>query len=105
MGTVDGYDLPYFSKDKILTKSHIIKQYSNDHELAQYLPEWVNPSTITLEFLLHYCTISKWRNIYCFIILIKKRKKQSSTTGGKIYKIGVGNEFIGQLRNYTSTIK
>ena len=36
-------------------------------------------------------------------MIIKKRKKQSSTTGGKIYKIGVGNEFIGQLRNYTST--
>ena len=33
----------------------------------------------------------------------KEKKKQSSTTGGKIYKIGVGNEFIGQLRNYTST--
>ncbi len=36
-------------------------------------------------------------------MLIKKRKNNLTQTGGKIYKIGVGNEFIGQLRNYTST--
>ena len=97
--------MPYFSKDKILTKSHIIKQYNNDHELARYFAGQVSPYTIALEFLLALLYNVKMEKYLLLYNAYKEKKKQSSTTGGKIYKIGVGNEFIGQLRNYTSTIK
>ena len=105
MGTVGGYDLPYFSKDKILTKSHFTKQYNNDHELAQYLPDQVSPSTITREFLLALLYNIEMEKYLLLYNAYKEKKKQSNTTGGKIYKIVVGNEYIGQLRNYTSTTK
>ena len=47
-----GYEIPYFSKSKLLTKNHIIEQFNGDAELCKYLPDKVNKSTITREFLL-----------------------------------------------------
>jgi len=76
LGAIGGYDLPYFSKDKFLTKTHIISQFNNDIELAQYLPDRINPSTVTRSFLLALLfnvRKEKYLNLYG----LYKQKKRS----------------------------
>ena len=52
LGQIGGYDIPYFSKENILTKSNIIAQFTGDEELSKYIPDQCNSSTVTRSFLL-----------------------------------------------------
>lgn len=52
LGQVGGYDLTYFLKEKILIEEDIINQFTNDEELAKYLPNQIIKSTIAGSFLL-----------------------------------------------------
>ena len=58
-GEIIGHDLPYFTKDKFLSKSHIVSLFANDRELAKYLPDNINLLTVTnsslLSFLFDVC--------------------------------------------------
>ena len=78
MGEIGGYDLPFFSKDKFLTKTHIISQFNNDIELAQYLPDRINPSKVTRSFplaLLFNVKKEKYLNLYG---LYKQKKNKQA---------------------------
>ena len=44
--------MPYFAKNKLLTKDYIISQFIGDEELLEYLPDKLNCSTVTRDFLL-----------------------------------------------------
>ena len=105
LGEVGGYDLPYFSKDKFLTKSHIISQFNNDSELAKYLPDRTNPSTVTRSFLLALLFNVRPQKYSALYNAYKDKKKQASTTNGKIYQISVTQSFLTNIKNYTSTTK
>ena len=62
-----GYDLPYFSKEKFLTKNHLIQQFTGDNELAKYLPDEINPSTVIRSFLFAFLfnvRRQKYLNLY-----------------------------------------
>ena len=89
----------------MLTKNHIIYQFNNDLELAQYLPDQVSPSSITRSFLLALLYNVKREKYKLLYNIYKEHKKQSSTSNGKIFQIIVGNEFATSLSDYTSTTK
>ena len=100
MGEIGGYDLPFFSKDKFLTKTHIISQFNNDIELAQYLPDRINPSKVTRSFplaLLFNVKKEKYLNLYG----LYKQKKETSTTGGKHYNVSITQSLLLFIENYS----
>ena len=53
LGSIGGYSLPYYTKENILTKAMIFKNFENDATLLQYLPSNPNLKTIPREFLLY----------------------------------------------------
>lgn len=105
LGQVGGYDLPYFSKEKILTKKHIINQFNNDEELAKYLPNQINKSTVTRSFLLALL-FNVRRDKYLLLYKnYKEKKKQISTTSGKLYEVSISLSFAEKIQNYSSNDK
>ena len=103
LGQIGGYDLPYFSKDKLLTKKHIISLFDNDAELAKYLkylPNKINPSTVTRSFLLALLFNVKKDKYLSLYGLYKKKQKESSTTGGKSYNVSIAQSFLPYIENY-----
>jgi hypothetical protein len=44
-------NLHYFSKEKFLTKNHLVQQFTGDNKLAKYWPDEINPSTVAPAFL------------------------------------------------------
>lgn len=105
LGQVGGYELPYFSKSNILTKSDIIAQFTGDDELQKYVPTPCNPSTVTRSFLLSLLFNVK-RNKYLELYNKYKQKKiENSTSSGKIYEVIVGSSFAAELNNYIPTSK
>lgn len=105
LGQVGGYDIPYFSKSNILTKSNIIEQFTNDDDLKNYIPDGCNPSTVTRSFLLSLLFNVK-REKYLFLYNTYKHKKiEQSTTSGKIYEINANSSFASELNKYISTTK
>ena len=104
-GKIDGYELPYFCKEKFLTKNHLIKQFTGDNELANYLPDQINSSTVTYVFLfalLFNVRREKHLNLYT---TYKEKKKKYSTTRVKLYQVEVNNSFISHIKNFCPTAK
>ena len=102
---IGGYNFPYFSKEKFLTKSHLVQQFTGDNELAKYLPDEINPSTVTRSFLfalLFNVQREKYINLYK---AYKEKKKEYSTTHGKLYKIEVSDAFVSHIKDFNPTIK
>jgi hypothetical protein len=88
-----------------LTKSDIIKEFTNDEELQKYVPTPCNPSTVTRSFLLSLMFNVK-RNKYLELYNKYKQKEiDNSTNCGKIYEVIVGSSFANELNNYISTSK
>ena len=105
LGQVGGYDLPYFSKSNLLTKSDIIKQFTGDKELGMYIPDNCNPTTVTRSFLLSLLFNIK-REKYLFLYnAYKKKKLEQSTFSGKVYEIDVENIFANEINNYVTAYK
>lgn len=105
LGEIGGYDLPYFSKDKFLTKNYIISQFTNDIELVKYLPDQVSPSTVTRSFLLALLFNVRKQKYFNIYTAYKDKKKQSSTTGGKLYTVPIAQSFLPHIKNYISSTK
>ena len=83
MGAIGGYDLPYFTNDKFMTKTHIISWFNNDLELAKYLQDKISPNTVTRSFLLALLfniRKEKYLNLYGFY---EQKRKEASTIGDK----------------------
>ena len=97
-----GFNLPYYTKDKILTKEHIFSQFINDEELLKYIPTGVKPSSLTRELLLSilaYIRKEKYLSLYG---IYKATKLQKSTTGSKNYDLKIQNNFVDKFREYIS---
>ena len=105
MGQIGGYNIPYFSKSNILTKSHIIEQFNNDNDLKDYIPDECNPSTVTREFLLSLLFNIKREKYLALYNTYKRKKIEQSTTAGKIYEIDANSSFASQLNRYITTSK
>ena len=94
--------MPYYTKDKILTKEHIFSQFANDEELLKYIPTGVKPSSLTRELLLSilaYIKNDKFLNLYG---IYKAAKLQKSTTGNKNYDLKIQNNFVEKFKEYIS---
>lgn len=105
LGEVGGYNLPYFSKNNLLTKANIIEQFTNDNELIKYIPNNCNPSTITREFLLSLLFNIRREKYLSLYNAYKQKKIEQSTTYGKVYEIGIKSSFANELNNYITTSK
>ena len=105
LGQIGGYDLPYFLKDKLLTKKPIISLFDNDAELAKYLPDKINPSTVTRSFLLALLFNVKKDKYLSLYGSYKKKQKESSTTGSKSYNVSITQSFLPYIENYVPSTK
>lgn len=105
LGGIGGYDLPYFSKAKFLTKSHLVSQFNGDLELAKYLPDQINPTTVTRSFLLALLFNVRRDKYLSLYNSYKEKKKEYSTTNGKIYHISIDKTFLANIKNFSSTNK
>ena len=103
-----GYELPYFSKSKMLTKDHIIQQFIGDTELLQYLPDVLNRATVTRDFLLALLFNIK-REKYYYLYNIYKQQQQQKTNqsvcNGKIYEVDIINNYAARIINFISPTK
>ena len=101
LGSIGGYSLPYYTKENILTKAMIFKNFENDATLLQYLPSNPNLKTIPREFLL--CILANVRREKYALMYAKYKeiKAQRSTVGNKIYKAQITNEFKNGLNNFS----
>lgn len=82
----------------MLTKNHIIEQFTNDYELSKYLPDSVNRSTITRSFLLSLLyNIRKDKYLYLYNIY-KRQKASKSYFNGKVYEINVTQDYANNIQ-------
>ena len=100
-----GYNIPYFSKSNILTKSNIIEQFKDDYDLKDYIPDGCNPSTVTREFLLSLLFNVKRDKYLALYNTYKSKKIEQFTTSGKIYEIDANSSFSSELNKYITVSK
>ena len=100
LGCFGGFNLPFYTKNKKLTKEYIFAKFQNDENLLAYLPDNIQLTSITREFLLSvlfYGDRNKYLELY---EEYKNIQVQKSTTGNKRFKAIVTNEIIDSLKNY-----
>ena len=100
IGCFGGFNLPYYSRRKRLTKECIFRKFSNDPILLSYLPDNVPISSITREFLL---SVLFYRNREKYLELYEEYKKietQKSTCGNKKFTAIISEESKQLLKNY-----
>ena len=102
---MDKYELPFFSKSKMLTKDHIIQQFIGDTELLQYLPDVLNRATVTRDFLLALLFNIKREKYYYLYNIYKKQKANQSVCNGKIYEVDIKNDYAARISNFISPTK
>lgn len=52
LGSVGGFELPYFTKKKALRKADIIHKFQNDQNLMSYIPDDIKINSLNRDFLL-----------------------------------------------------
>lgn len=97
-----GFNLPYYTKDNILTKKHIFEQFQNDDELLKYIPTGVKSSGLTRELLLSILAYIKKEKYLALYGIYKATKLQRSTVGTKNYDIKIQPNFIEKINEYIS---
>ena len=102
LGCLGGFNIPYYTKEKILTKQHIYSQFIGDTDLKMYVPDDLKLSAITRELLLAILFYIKREKYLALYALYKKTKLQRATTGSKIFDIKIDPSYIDKLNNYTS---
>ena len=71
--------------------------------MCKYLPDKVNKSTITREFLLSLLfNVRKDKYLHLYT-MYKNQKANQNYFGGKIYEVGVTNEFANNINEYRTT--
>ena len=74
-------------------------------ELAKYLPNQINKSTVSHSFLLDLL-FNVRRNKYLLLYRnYKEKKKQINTTSGKLYEVSINPSFAEKIQNYSSNDK
>ena len=65
----------------------------------------MTPSSVTRDFLLALLFNVRRDKYISLYNTYKEKKKQSSTTSGKIYRIKIEKSFMEQMNNYSSVSK
>ena len=100
MGCFGGFSIPYFSKNKKLTKEDIYKKFIGDENLMNYLPDTPDLKSISRELLLSilfYGNREKYLSLY---EEYKNLKIQRSTTGNRKFIANVTEEMLKQLKDF-----
>lgn len=100
LGCFGGFNLPYYTKNKKMTKEYIFQKFNNDPNLLSYLPDNVQLTSLTREFLLSvlfYGNRDKYLDLY---EEYKDIQIQKSTTGNKKYVALVTDEMKDLLGQY-----
>ena len=105
MGCLRGFDLPYYTKDKVLTKSHIFSHFENNQELLQYIPWGAKASSLTKELLLSILVYIKKDKYLILYGIYKATKLQRSKTGKKNYDIRIQANFVNKIKEYVTISK
>lgn len=100
LGSIGGYLLPYYTKERVLTKQVLFQEFIGDDELLKYLPDNPKLATIPREFLLSILANVKREKYAKLYTQYKQIKVQRSTVGNKIYKAQITNEFSNGLKNF-----
>ena len=72
LGSVGGFELPYFTKKKALRKVDILDKFRNDSELMSYIPDGININSLTRDFLLSILMQEAKTNISVYTSNTKK---------------------------------
>lgn len=97
-----GFNPPYYTKEKLLTKGHIFSQFTNDEILLKYIPTGVKLSSLTRELLLSILAFIKKEQYLELYGMYKNERIQRSTIGNRNYDINIQNHFINKIREYVS---
>ena len=82
----------------MITKDHIIDQFTGDIELQQYLSNTLNKATVTRSFLLALLfNIKKEKYLY----LLANR----AYGNGKVYEIKITNDYAKNIDQFINTTK
>ena len=52
LGSIGGFELPYFTKNKALRKIDIIEKFKDDQNLMSYIPDDIKINSLNRNFLL-----------------------------------------------------
>ena len=89
----------------MITKDHIIEQFTGDIELQQYLPDTLNKATVTRSFLLALLfNIKKEKYLYLYNIY-KTHLANRAYGNGKVYKIKITNDYAKNIYQFINTTK
>ena len=102
LGCIGGFNVPYYTREKLLTKEHIFSKFVNDEELLQYIPSDAKLSSLTRELLLSILSYIKKEKYLELYGIYKTIKLQRSTTGCKSYDIKIQTNFIEKIQEYVS---
>lgn len=100
LGCFGGFNIPYFSKSKKLTKDDIFKKFIGDESLLIYLPDNPDMKSVTRELLLSilfYGNRNKYLSLY---EEYKELQIQRTTTGNTKYYAKVTEEMFSHLQNF-----
>lgn len=100
LGCVGGFNIPYYSKNKQLTKDDIFKKFVGDENLMAFIPDDPDVKSISREFLLSvlfYASRDKYLSLY---EKYKDLEMQRSTTGNRKFIAKISEEMLTNLRNY-----
>lgn len=105
LGCFGGFNLPYYTKENILTKNHIFSQFLDDEELLKYIPTGAKLSSLTRELLLSILAYIRKDKYLALYGIYKSTKLQRSTTGNKSYDLTVQQNFVEKIKEYISVSK
>ena len=100
LGCVGGFNIPYYSKNKQLTKEDIFKKFVGDENLLAFIPDDPDIKSISREFLLSvlfYASRDKYLSLY---EQYKDLELQRSTTGNRKFIAKISEEMLLNLKNY-----
>lgn len=95
-----GFNIPYFSKSKKLTKDDIFRKFIGDESLFIYLPDNPDMKSVKRELLLSilfFGNRSKYLSLY---EEYKELQIQKTTTGNKKYYAKITEEMLSHLQNF-----
>ena len=95
-----GFNIPYFSKSKKLTKEDIYKKFLGDENLLSYLPDNPDMKSISRELLLSILFFANREKYLALYEIYKDLQIQRTTTGNKKYIAKITEEMLVHLRNF-----
>ena len=93
LGSIGGYQLPYYTKEQVLTKKKIFEIFERDQNLLKYLPDNPKLDAIPREYLLSILANVKREEYAKLYSAYKEIKSQRSTIGKKYTKLKFQTNF------------